>query len=298
MVDVSNRQGAQVSAAGFDTYIAAFGAAFFSMFLDRTRNNEVSTIRKIGSGLKDVLTLTDITTAYTTAGAFALICGAALLLVYVYRPKERREAFLLGLGVLTTFTISVPPADTPKSSQASTSEQRSGSSPKTGWLMREAYAQDAHSAVDRSKIWIFLEGPEQFRAQETLVSIYGRSGTVTSNWKTNTGIAIELAEGQYQVEIAHPGFRSIAFTIDAKAPAGAYEVRLNSVNIDAISNFFGPTRVHVNNDPDLSNVLASLHAACTRHDQAATNDLLKKIRKKLVRSLERSSRSELCAKDV
>lgn len=276
------------------TYVAAVGAAFVTTFFDHVRNREASAMRKTGVAIRELVDWTTVATYGPSATAILMFCAVAALLVFVYRPKELKESFLLGLSVLAAVGMTVPPVE-----RTGVQASRTEAAPKLGILnllpisTANAQAQQYPSRSERM-VWIFLEGPKQHQMPETNVMVYSRGGgNLVINALVNTVFYMTVPDGKYQVEISHLGYRGASFVIDANLPVTAYRVPMRAVSSDSISNFFGPASAIATEDPSLTQLLERAISECARRNDEVAAALARQIGVPKEK-LSRESRRLLC----
>lgn len=294
---------------GLGLYIAAVGAAALTAFADGVRNGNASALRKTGIALREMVESGDLNSAYLSLLALGIFCLIAALMVYVYRPRARREAFTLGLGVLAAMGLAVaPPPPT---------ELRAGTQPPPlplaterpahqslgdvlGNLLPSAHAQPQPGPTEsrRATVWVFLDGPSQLRMPETHVLVYSLRGkAVLVNAPASIAFQIALPPGDYQFEVSHAGYRSVAFPVTVEAQTQALQVPMEPVNMD-LQNFFGPARTKIRTRPDLARQLDTAMSLCTStggERNPAARAALPGIDRRWLKALAAESRRMLCA---
>jgi hypothetical protein len=295
---------------GIGLYVAAVGAAAVTTFFDRVRNGEVSALRKTGIALREMVESGNITSGYLSMFALLIFCLVAAFMVYIYRPSEPKEAFILGLGVLATVGMTVAP---PKLTGLHANTESGGAPHSVGnmpatlslsdrflELIPSAHAQtnEVPNEPRKAGVWVFLDGPKQLRTPETRVLIFAlQSKTALVNAPANAAFYIALPPGGYQFELNHVGYRSVAFPVTLESGTQVLQVPMEQVNFE-LQNFFGPTRTKVRARPDIARQLDSALSACAsdatdRNNVAAS--ALTRLDKSWIKALSPEARRMLCA---
>jgi hypothetical protein len=259
-----------------------------------------------------------LTSGYLSLLALMIFCLVAALMVYIYRPREPKEAFVLGLGVLAAVGMTVaPPKPTGLRADAD-----AGSAPHAAsevpttlsledillGLLPSAQAQNTNVPDEprRAGVWIFLDGPQQLRTPEAHVLIFGlQSKSALVNAPANAAFYIALPPGRYEFEISHMGYRSVAFSVAVESGTQALQVPMNQVDME-LQNFFGPSRTKVKPRPEIARQLDSAQASCadaatdrTSAANAAANaaaaSALVGLDKRWIKALPPEARRMLCA---
>ncbi|WP_457445178.1 hypothetical protein [Roseateles sp. P5_E4] len=290
-------------------YVTAVGAAAVTTFFDRVRNEEVSALRKTGIALREMVESGDVTSGYLSMFALLIFCLVSAFMVFVYKPREPKEAFVLGMGVLAAVGMTVAP---PKSTNLHV-DGAAGQPPKAAnevpakltlsdavlGLFPSANAQTKEAPAEprRAGVWVFLEGPQQLRTPETRVLIYAlQSKTALVNSPANAAFYIALPPGSYQFELNHVGYRSVAFSATLESGTQVLQVPMEQVNVE-LQNFFGPTRTKVRTRPEIARQLDGAQAACASGGGEQSNtakSALAGIDKRWLKALSPEARHMLC----
>ena len=299
------------NASSWGLYIAAVGAAAATTFFDRVRNGEVSALRKTGIALREMIESSEFTSGSASMLALLIFCLVAALMVFVYRPKEHKEAFVLGLGVLAAMGMLIsPPALT--SLHATPSPPDASAAPTPGasaaritrsefsWIS-SAHAQPlppSQSRTDEAQVagvWVFLDGPRRLQPQETRVLVFSKQARATVvNAPASPAFQLSLPPGSYQFEISHLGYRSTVFNIDLAAGTQAIQVPMEAVNMELL-NFFGPAKGRPKIKSDWAQKLESATRTCNdSHDRAKAAAALKGMSSRWLDNLSDEARRSLC----
>lgn len=288
-------------------YVACVGAALIAAFFDQVRNSSESAVEKTAAALKSFLQSGGSTTDQRII-ALLIFAAVACLLVMVYKPKETKESFLLGMSVLVIAGVSAPP-QLPKSvhvahamssefsnSSLNRSFPPSNSSPaalesftalrpvgeklgSSGFrLIGSAIAQTSNAPTGTRSVWLLLDGPRHYRVPESRVIVYsGMTGEVVFNSLTTNTAHLVLPAGPNQVEISHSGYRSVSFRINPEQPVSAYKVKLEQPRLDALYNFFGPKEESIPEEKSIGAHFSRITELCRANDRAGALNLFRNL---------------------
>lgn len=259
----------------FACYMSAMGAAFMATFFDHVRNKDMSAIKKTAVAIREIFEISTASTSGQSIVAIAVFCAIAALLVCAYKPKESKEAFLLGLSVLVVAGVGVPPLQ-PKNVEAWNFNASNGTTAFYLLPFPTAYAQDSKSLREdqampnESMVWIFLDGPGQRQIPEVRVMAYsGASGALLVNALVYTKFYLVLPSGTSRIEISRIGYRSVSFQINPSLPISAYRVLLKEAQLESVVNFLGPQNISVDEDTQLAQLLSTSVSQCRANNPAA-----------------------------
>lgn len=247
-------------------YVAAVGAAFITTFFDDVRNSNISALKKTTIAVREMIKISDTSAVGPTLVSIILFCALAALLVFVYRPKETKESFLLGLSVLVVAGLASPPPI--NTGVESVKSAHSDQSALFGLLPFSSALAQSEAQKEGHMVWIFLEGPGQHQLPETRVEAYS-NGNLTINTMVNTAFYLKLPPGKHQIEISHLGYRSTSFEISSSDSIEAYKVPMKKVSFDSLSNFFGAQTISVQEDTVLTEAVTNAISECKRNNYEA-----------------------------
>ena len=248
--------------SGVMRYVSAVGAAIVVAFFDFARNHELSAVTKTAVALKELLQLTGSSSTASIAAIF-IFAAIGALLVSVYKPKETKESFLLGLTVLVVAGLGVPPATPQGESNSPKSVSRLNGH---GLLpFSTAFAQDQPKAQGELRVWIFLEGPGQRQVPEVRAMVYsGVDGRLLVNSLVHTKFSLTLPVGVHQLEVSRNGYRAVSFSINPTQDNAVYRVPMTEVSFFSAANFLGPQSVSIGEDSRLTPLLTKAVNECQR----------------------------------
>lgn len=294
----SNNSGSPV----WGVYIAGVGAAAASTFFDRVRNGDVSALRKTGIALYEMLGSSDFTSGHASALALLIFCLIAALMVFVYGPRELKEAFVLGLGVLAAVGMAIAPSPqtTLHAAQAESTPAATPAARLTEFsLIPSAHAQTLPQAPASPSalagVWVFLDGPQRLQPRETRVLVFSlQTHAAVLNAPASPAFQLSLPAGSYQFEISHLGYRSTVFNLDLKPGAQAIQVPMEAVNMELL-NFFGPAKGRPKLKADWAQKLDSAARTCAEtRDKAQAAAVLKGLDKRWLNNLSDEARRSIC----
>lgn len=304
---------------GWGVYLAGVGAAAATTFFDRVRNGEVSALRKTGIALREMIGSDDFTSGNASMLALLIFCLVTALMVSVYSPREQKEAFVLGLGVLAAMGMAIaPPEQTSLHAAPSTAAGTPAQPVKVGGFswMSSAHAQatpppaipsaaplppasqaagQGRADDSRAGVWVFLDGPQRLQPRETRVLVFSLQTRATVlNAPASPAFQLSLPAGSYQFEISHLGYRSTVFNLDLKPGTQAIQVPMEAVNMELL-NFFGPAKGRPKIKPDWALKLDNAARSCGEsHDKAQASAALKGLDKRWLNNLSDEARRSIC----
>ncbi|MEO6281278.1 hypothetical protein [Roseateles sp.] len=287
--------------AGWGVYLAGVGAAAATTFFDRVRNGEVSALRKTGIALREMIGSNDFTSGNASMLALLIFCLVTALMVFVYSPREQKEAFVLGLGVLAAMGMAIAPPEQTTLHAAPTAPLAPVHVSEFSWIS-SAHAQPTPAAeqsraddLRTAGIWVFLDGPQRLQPRETRVLVFSlRTHATVLNAPASPAFQLSLPAGSYQFEISHIGYRSTVFNLDLKPGSQAIQVPMEAVNMELL-NFFGPAKGRPKIKADWAQKLDNAAQSCAEsHDRVQAAAALKGLDKRWLNNLSDEARRTLC----
>lgn len=248
------------------TYVCAVGAAAAVTIFDGVQNDKAAALMKTGGWFSRVFAGGDQGGIWF-ALALVFFCVFAGLMAFAYRPREAKEAFLLGASVLALLNALVK------------SPLEANKSASSGFLISSVFAQtEAKVEPRRASVWLFIDGPTQLKKPETKLFVFDTTtGKVVVNTNILTTTKVELPQGNYYFEIAHYGYRGIVFSAEVSSSVSVYRPQLRKVQFDSILNLFGPDSIEVKIDRKSANYLEKAMELCGFGETMAAKRELAKL---------------------
>ncbi|ROZ78919.1 hypothetical protein [Ramlibacter sp. WS9] len=275
-----DKQGAARTAdlpLGISIYICSMGAAAAVTVFDGVMNEKAAVLIKTGGWFSRVFAGSDQAGIWFVL-ALVFFCLFSALVTFAYKPREAKEAFILGAGVLAMLNALVKPPSVPGAKQATLETTGQPAARATFWLS-SAHAQTQNSDRDRGELWLAVHGIQDSDAPDTRIYIYdARTGAPVINANARQSSKFELPYGKYNVEVARNGYRSVVFEAQIHQPSNLYRARLEPVKFDGISNLFGPEKHALTNDESAAVKLTAAADACTTSNPLGAQNALRSLK--------------------
>jgi hypothetical protein len=240
---------------GLRHYVVGVGSAWAITLFDAVRNDSSSALLKTAGffyryGANKQLLWTILA---------AVILGlVAALTVYAYEPKSKKEAFAVGLSIISIFNATLTsPFKMPQIGLLDSS---------SNGLISSALAQASDTVVSKPQdVWFFISGPKALRHPETRVAVFSADDNrLVTTQIEYPAFRLSLQPGQYFVQINHTGFRSSIAKIAVTTKSNAYRITMDPISYSAIANILGAANVPAEPDEKLGAAVEAFIANC--HD--------------------------------
>ena len=260
---------------GVAIYVCVVGAAAAVTIFDGVQNEKAAALMKTGGWFSRVFAGGDQGAIWFVL-ALLFFCVFAGLIAFAYRPREAKEAFLLGASVLALLNALVKsPLDTSRSASVN-------------FLISSAHAQEEGKTVEPAKasVWLVLDGPKQYTNPETKLFVFdAKTGKTVLNSNIRTTSKVELPQGDYYFELAHDGYRGVVFKADISGASTAFRPKLRQVQFDSFANLFGPEQVQVKADEGFALSVGKAMSLCGTGDSSAAKHELTFVGEKDLKKL-------------
>jgi hypothetical protein len=243
-------------------YIAGVGMALAFTFVDGMVNRNTSAMQKFANFGAELFQDPQSLQFYAKL-AFAFFGLAAALLIFVNLPLTKKDAAAYGAGVLAFLNVGVPPQGVeasrsmifplvsealPESIDPAAAPLRPYHGTSSLNFLGTAHAQtptanSRESSEPRTIVWIFIAGIMNFSQPNTRYFVKNEENKLVGAVLAKSAAMFVLAQGNYYVQVQHPGYRSMIFPIKVEGQYTGIVVNAEKVRFDNIENAFGPTAV-------------------------------------------------------
>ena len=260
---------------GVSMYVCSVGAAAAITVFDGIVNEKSAVLMKTGGWFSRVFAGSNQAGIWFLL-ALVFFCLFSALVTFAYKPKEAKEAFILGASVLAMLNALVkPPSGTPIALQSMSPALTVGGIN----FISSAFAQESIKPSGLGTLWIGVHGVLDHDNPQTNIIVYdARTGLPVQNIKARLGGKVALAYGKYNVELNRRGYRSVVFQASVDGAANLYQPRLEAVQLDGLANLFGPRTIDLPNNKEMARSLNSATEACASANIAGARAVLVRLK--------------------
>jgi hypothetical protein len=255
-VDQSNFTGLRANDAERSLYIAAMGGALLLATADFVNNQETSVVMKTGD-----LMLRDF--GYRTPLIMFLITAIGGFLCWIYRPRNRVDAFVRGASVLTILTLATPYKQAPLSASIRDLPER------VTFSEFMIYTDRTVSQISQDAVLVRIRTSDgDIQRFDALVTLRDESGSIVAREQVRAA-EFRLAQpaGLYALEIEASGYRRTRSDIEipGRIRPRVYEIIIDRSDIPlTVQRLYPPAdvpAVPITEAPEPQAVMLSTNAA-------------------------------------
>ena len=262
---------------GLSIYVCSVGAAAAVTVFDGVMNEKAAVLIKTGGWFSRVFAGSDQAGVWFIL-ALAFFCFFSALVTFAYKPREAKEAFILGAGVLAMLNALVKPPSVPGPKQAALTETGQPSQQGMSFIS-SAHAQTRVNPRDSGELWVAVHGLKDAEAPDTRIYIYNaKTGEPVLNANARQSSKFDLPVGKYNVEVVRNGYRSVVFEAEVEQFTNLYHAKLEPVKFDGISNLFGPEKQALPNDRNTAMALTAAADACATSNPVGAQNALRPLK--------------------